>query len=63
LSGDRYLGQSPTDQREILHDGTDVPDRDSPLLVAISFAGSPNAGSKKASSGPVLVSQIPIFAI
>ena len=35
LSGYRYLGDGGTDRREILHDGTSVSDRSSPLLGAV----------------------------
>jgi len=35
LPGYRYLGDGGTDRREILHDGTSVSDRSSPLLGAV----------------------------
>ena len=60
---DRYLGDSDTDRRESLHDGTAVSQTMFCLFQWRYLQGSPNAESKTASGGPFLTSQTPIFAI
>ena len=65
LYGSGYLGEGNTDQRESLHDGTEMCSRTNFSSYGGDryLYGSPNGESRKGLGGPFLASQTPIFAI